>query len=53
MSQKFKFEAVIWFPDGGHEVDEDYLDLQAFYYGDKHQDFSLNVIPGTIEEIEK
>lgn len=53
MSQRFKFECVIWFDDDGHEIDEDYIDLTALYYGDKHQEFSLSVVPGTIEEIKK
>jgi len=53
VSQQFKFECIISFDDDGHEVDEDYLDLAALYYGDKHQEFSLTTIPGTIKEIKK
>jgi hypothetical protein len=51
---KYRFEAIIWLPDGDDRFpDEDYLDLHAFYYGDKHQDFSLHVVPGTIEKVEE
>jgi hypothetical protein len=51
VSQQFKFECVITFEDDGHEVDEDYLDLVALYYGDKHQEFTLTSVADSIEEI--
>lgn len=53
MSNTFKFEGTIMFPEDCEIPDEDYLDMTAFYYGDKHQDFVLNVVPGTIEEVTK
>jgi hypothetical protein len=49
----YKFEATIWFPDDYPEPDEDYMDLQAFYYGDKHHEYALHVVPGTIQKVEK
>ena len=53
MSKIYKFEGTIWFP-GDHEIpDEEFMDLTAFYYGDKHQDFIIEVMAGTIEEYQK
>lgn len=53
MATEYSFEGTIWFPEDGVEVDENYMDLKAFYYGDKHQSFSLNVTPGTVKKVEK
>ena len=48
----YKFEVVIRYMEDVGLPTEDDLDLGALYYGDKHADnYSLNVIPGTIEEI--
>jgi hypothetical protein len=51
---KYKFEAIIWVPDEEDVApNEEYLDLIAFRYGDRHSDFNLSVVPGTIEKVEE
>jgi hypothetical protein len=50
----YKFEVVIQYSEDVGLPTKDDLDLGALYYGDKHADnYSLSVVPGTIEEIEK
>lgn len=51
--RQYKFQGIITIPDEYDEPDEEFMDLKAFYYGDKHQEFTLQVVAGTIEEFTK
>lgn len=50
-AKSFKFEVIIDFFEDHEMPDEDFIDLTALYYGDKHQSFGLTVVPGTITEV--
>ena len=54
MSTSYRFEVVIDYVEEVGAPSKDDLDLGPLYYGDKHADnYSLYVVPGTIEEVKK
>lgn len=54
---KFRFEVELWLPDecgpDAEFVNKDWLDLGPLYYGDKHQEYGLTTVPGSIRKVEE
>lgn len=49
--RQVKFEVIITYDEDRDQLPtEGDLDLGALHYGDKHQDYTLHAVPGTIKE---
>lgn len=50
---RYRFECVLEMDDDWDELTEDDLDLGPLYYGDKHMQWGLTTVPGSIRKVEE